>query len=940
MRPLKLTMSAFGPYSDLTVLDFSAFGDNGLYLITGDTGAGKTTIFDAITFALYGEASGDARSTSMLRSHYAKDDVDTFVELEFLFQEKKYVVRRNPDYVKTRVQKNGTVKEVKKAGDAELIYPDGTSIAHNRQVTKAVEELTGLDCRQFREIVMIAQGSFQELLTADTKTRNEIFRRLFHTAPYKTLQERLRADASSLNNAIGACRHDIAVSAASVRCDEHSSHAEELQQLQEKGESVLYGQAVSLIDAILEEDQKADAAYTEKIAGEDALMEQFSKKLGRLEQLNAVKKQMEEAQARLPQLENLRNQWTSGFRALSDSHEKDAIALLATKRNEREKSLGKYKEYTEKQEALKKDQAEAAGLDQKIRANEEQLTRRSAELETKNERVKTLDGVDVRCQEAQETLKEYQDGIARIDKAVEKVQEWKAAGTAYDAAVEQLKQDHAAYDRKTQTYHAMLNAFLAGQAGIMAENLEEGSPCPVCGSTVHPHKAERSMGTPSEDAVNDAERAMNTAGQTYKDSGSSCQAALARVDLTKKAAEEAVSEAGFELQEGDAAPLQEQRQVLSAQLQAGAQQARELAAQAEELKNFRIRIPQLHEEITLLNQKQMELTSRASALQASMESQQDALAELHRSLEFADEAEARRKLGELRNEIDARELKYETYRRNAEESEKNYAAQAARVEELQKGLDAQTQGRADQIVSALEEGRKALQECTDRSNALQKEKDAVRARISVNAPAKDSIAEHGAHLEEITKQWQMVQSLADTADAGMKGKEKITLEDYVQMAYFDRIIARANTRLRVLSEGQYTLIRSESTGLRSHEALELDVIDHYSGRRRSVRSLSGGESFEASLALALGLSDEGQSRTGGIRIDTMFIDEGFGTLDAEALNQAVTVLEKLSGSSRLVGIISHVEELSSRIHRSIVVTKNLTNEEGKNSGSTAKVVID
>lgn len=941
MRPLKLTMSAFGPYADKTMLDLSLLGDHGLYLITGDTGAGKTTIFDAISYALYGETSGRMRQPDMLRSQYAAEETETYVEMEFEFQGRTYKIRRNPEYSWSKVLKNGTRKTQKKTADAELTYPDGHTVSKGKAVTSAIEELLGIDREQFAEIAMIAQGSFQELLTADTKKRNEIFRELFHTSYYKELQEKLSQNANDLKGEIHGGRRDISSITASIQCTEDSPHKEQLDLLISRRESVQPEDAAALLKELIAEDEQLLQKKDEELQQVHDHLESIAGELRKGDEIRRIYDQLDAASASIPDLQNKRDQWKNLLDSLNQSGEKETIAGMRAVYNERRRALPKYQELTEHLAAAALAGKNSEEFLKQAETEEGKLSGLRTELEADKKKQEALDGADVKHVKAAEKVEALDRQADSLNQAIRQAEVLLKAGEDYQNAVQELQKADAAYARKTEEYHAILGAFLAGQAGILASQLAEGRPCPVCGSVSHPSPAHHSEGTPRENQVRASETSMNQANEVLKKWGSTCQACLERQEVEAEHEKEAMKNAGVKAsgQAGKQEAQQKLEKVMMLREQAVSERDA-LAEQETQLKQLRLRIPSLQNAIRTSEAAIADLRRKADVLAQKKKSEAARSEELKRELNYPSEEAAKADLARMDQEIHKREQHYEKTGFAASEAEKNLSAGLAAKKQVNRTLAATGVTDRDAFVknqAALRQDRAAME--TQRV-ALQSQRDAVNGRLSVNKPALKKLQKYASSLDEATRRWQWMNDLAMTADAGMKGREKITLEDYVQMAYFDRILYRANLRLRVLSDGQYELVRSEARGLRSHEALELDVIDHYTGRNRSVRSLSGGESFEASLALALGLSDEVQSQAGGVQIDTMFIDEGFGTLDHDSLSQAISVLERLSGENRLVGMISHVEELKDRIPKKIIVTKELEARNATQPGSRAEIVCE
>lgn len=902
MRPLKLTMSAFGPYAGQTTVDFDALGTTGLYLITGDTGAGKTTIFDAIAYALYGEASGETRESSMLRSKYAEPETPTFVELTFANGGKRYTVRRNPEYTRPKTRGAGTT--VQKA-DAELTMPDGRIVTKTREVTAAVTEVIGVDRAQFSRIAMIAQGEFRRLLLAQTDERKAIFRQIFRTGKYLALQNRLKDDAAELEKTCGELVTALRSTAETIGCDDPDAlpDAEDTDAL------------LTALDALIESDAAARAQTGAEHGQAKAQHAQALTDLGKAQAIEQARAELNAAEADLQQAQ--REQAAARSALDTAEAEQPNMAQLLQDITRLQDALGQY-------EQLDKQRAQA-------RAAREVLGEKTAALE----RART------QAQAAEQTCKDARAQLAEQPKlavaAGQTAQEQKAAEQQCKALTEldrqrgrrtelqkKLADAQAEYTRAAEAaqaaaahYSALDRAYLDAQAGILARTLTPGQPCPVCGATEHPCPAAAPEQTPDADA---RKRAKADSERAQRDSEScSAKAAALRGQLT------AVCEA---LETACAAltpPLDPKTlaETLPALQEKAAQDARScagrLAKQEERLAELQALADGLSEQEAALQQQRDAIQAGETdcAARAARCDELDAAADSRAAeLPHADSAAAKAALRQA-------QAQHETLRQALDTAQKQHAAAQAKCAQLSGKVTAlreQADAAPPADTAALQERRDTL---SARIDALQAQINALDARLQQNRAARARLDAQRQEYDAAHERWQWVHALAATANGTIPGQEKITLEAFLQAAYFDRILGRANTRLLIMSGGQYELRRCERAGdNRSQTGLELEVVDHYNGTARSVKTLSGGETFAASLSLALGLSDEVQATAGGVQLEAMFVDEGFGSLDSEALQQALTALVGVSGGCRIVGIISHVAELKERIDRQIIVTKD------------------
>lgn len=866
MRPLNLTMSAFGPYAGQTTVDFSALGTTGLYLITGDTGAGKTTIFDAITYALYGEASGESRESSMLRSKYAAAETPTFVELTFTNGGRTYTVRRNPEYTRPKTRGAGTTMQ---KADAELTMPDGRVITKARDVTAAVTDIVGVDREQFARIAMIAQGEFRKLLLAQTDERKAIFRQIFHTERYQALQNRLKEEAAALDRQCGELEAGLRQAAESIRCAEPDTLPDALDT----------DALLEALDVLLHADEAALTQAQAERADAETQREQVLSDLGKAEALEAARMKLAEAE----------RAWTE-----AQAEMKAAQAALDTAMASQPEIQSRRQDITRLEDALRRyEQLDA--LRAQAGAERKRLVQKRSDL----------DAARARTDAAAKALETAHGKLSDQPKLAVA-----AAQTEYRQAAETAQAALAHYGAQNRAY-------LDAQAGILARTLVPGQPCPVCGATEHPCPAAAPEQTPDaaalKRALSDSDRAQKAAADR------SAQAAGLRGQL------DAMREALAQSCRALTPPLDPDTlaDTLPALRAAAARDAEAIkaqhTAQQQALAALQALEAGLPAQEAALRQQQADMQDRAqeiSALAARCAELDADVLRRAQELPHADRAAAQRALDETRTQCEALQQALDTAHARSSAAQSALAGLTGKRDALR----AQLQAAPPADIAALRARRDTL---TARVEQLQKQISACDARLEQNCTARAAIDTQRQQHAAVRARWQWVHALAATANGAVPGKEKIMLETYIQTAYFDRILGRANTRLLIMSGGQYELRRSARAGdNRSQTGLELEVIDHYNGTARSVKTLSGGETFAASLSLALGLSDEVQAAAGGVQLEAMFVDEGFGSLDSEALQQALAALVGVSGGNRIVGIISHVAELKDRIDRQIIVTKD------------------
>ena len=894
MRPLKLTISAFGPYAGECALDLESLGTGGLYLITGDTGAGKTTIFDAICYALYGKASGGARDNSdLFRSKYAAPETPTFVELEFLCHGNRYTVRRNPGYL--RPAKRGSAM-VEQKPDAELHLPDGSVISKEKQVTAKITEILGVGKEHFSSIAMIAQGDFQQLLLAKTEDRVKIFRKIFDTDKYKVLQDRLGVEIRAAEQRWKELRASQEQYAAMIRTAE---------------ETAVQGLPMEEIRRILEEALTADEALLQGLAEQTGALE------ARSAELAAQTERARNQQKQRKLLNDMQESEGRGVVKLVAAEE--ALAAALTQEPKRTALTNEIAAL----EAVRPRYAELNGLrktqtaeETKLQALSRELEKTAAELSAAQKQqadaareLEEWKGVPLMLaenQRLQETLTQRQTELTALQK--QDANYHAACARTEQAQREYLTAATAAADAQ-QVHQTLYRAFLDAQAGILASALTEGVPCPVCGAVEHPAPAPLADKAPTQEMVDAAQNRADAARKKAE----AASAKAGRLEGERAQLEQSLKDAEAKLLKGQT--LADAMEGCREALAAAAAEGKTLAATEQRRKMLEAGLPGLEKQIKILTERQTADAQQSAALEATIRERKTQMEAAIAALPYPDEGMLLQEIDGRKKERTVLENALNAARENHRTVETNLTALRGRIEATQTALDAQEPIDFDAANAELTRVSADLA-------ALRQTGNGASGRISVNRQVRTGLERTAGELAALEQKLRWLEPLAKTANGALSGKERLMLETFVQTTYFDRIIACANTRLLRMTDGQYELIRhTEAADGRRLTGLELDVIDHYNGSARSVRTLSGGESFKASLSLALGLSEMIQRQSGGIRFDTMFVDEGFGSLDEESLRQAITTLTNLSGADRLVGIISHVAELKERIGKQILVTK-------------------
>lgn len=936
MRPIELKMSAFGPFAGLTTLKLDALGTDGLYLITGDTGAGKTTIFDAIIYALYGEASGNIRTTDMLRSKYANADTATFVELTFVFKDKTYIVRRNPEYL--RPSKRGEGRFTKESAKAQLTMPDKEVITGLVSVNNKIIEIIGLNKNQFSQIAMLPQGEFMRLLLADTKQRIEIFREIFDTEPYLLLQDRIKRDANELYRLVSDYKKSMAQYVADVYCDENSEYNQALINIKNDSQMSIK-EILDIIDKIIAQDKLCADEYDKAIISIDKGIDQLNSKLTIAIQTERIKDDYKSA---LTQLNNLTEEYENVYSIYKAECEKDS------ERNELSLNIEKSSEKLESYELLEKYKKDYGKKLDKINNITQDIHEDTNSL---NECIKQIDN----CKKEAEILKNTELEIEKLNSKISDIIK-KKEGVEYlkdvferkikavsqaDEAKDRYMSAFAAYEEANNRYLKMEKAFFNEQAGIMAAALEEGQPCPVCGSVTHPVPAVAGDDAPTEMQL-----------KKYKiyveDKSKECSELSSQSGLLSGQAESMNnmffgSIVNFNTQWKEELDNSRDDETIRVDIiQLLADLGKILDEAMLEKKNADENISKYNNLIKMLSDYDKKVEqfkdkinkskNELAILSTQNENMQKQISQLEKELGNKDIMQAKKLINDMKLKKVQLDKAYEAAKKQYDEYTINIKTLKNRISDLQKQISHTDKQKTPDIDIPMYE--KQLEDMKKERLKLREKKNIVDIRIANNEKVYKSIERVNEKSEKSEKHYSWLRTLSDTVNGSLSGKSRIKLETYVQMSFFDRIIMRANTRFMRLTDGQYELKRSDSKdNYKNQTGLELDIIDHYNGTIRSVKSLSGGEAFEASLSMALGMSDEIQSRSGGIQIDTMFIDEGFGSLDDESLSQAVKVLNSLSSSDRLIGIISHVSVLKDRIDKQIVVSK------GKTGGSSAVISV-
>lgn len=956
MRPIKLVMSAFGSYAGRTEIDFTG-QKNGLFLITGDTGSGKTTIFDAITYALYNQTSGGERNGTMMRSQYAKPDIETYVEFSFEYAGAVYEIRRNPDYKITKQLKNGKVREQKVPSKVELFLPDGNVFPEKKNATDAkIVEIIGLTAEQFTQIVMIAQGDFRKLLYAKSDDRKLIFSKLFHTQPFWRIQENLKRRSYEMDEQLEENERAMAQEQTRVIFPE-----EELKELP----------LAELVEIL----RRMEKEHEEKLKEKRKEIETVNRRLAQAEEVNKLFAELSRCELQKQHLEEAQETEESKKLLIARAQKAERAAVLEEKRNEKEHALEKSVATLQELDIW----IEKSGIKYREREKllkEQAKHNRTIEGETGKEIHKIEDSLlayedlNRAIQEEMAAERVYGKTRARFErklraKAIQladllkkkemRKEQLAAAGEDWDKASARAKE-------AAEYYEMVYGSFLREQAGILAQDLKAGKPCPVCGATEHPMPAQLSETAFGEADVKQAKRQREEAEQKREEAYrqfSTIKAELGAYTIRFEQEEKALLEqlGGAEKPDGQSwkellsaapgtepedAPMEEEEPeddgVTRTEVETKWRDWQEAAKETARIRRG-LAYPDGQKAREALEKLRGKLLAMHQKYEKELAVQDKLKAELDTGLGQKLQEEKKKK--QLEREVKQAEAAFEKELQRAEFSSVSEYKEARLTERERQKLERESkayeekcqenQGRMKALLKATAgkeavdttEWKTAAAEAERERRILEKEHLSLHTAYVTDAGVLAHCSDYIERRKQLEEQDWVVKSLYRTANGRLSGSAKIDFETYIQRQYFKQIIYEANKRLLTMSNHQFMLKLKEeaSAGRKSNEGLDLAVYSLVTNSERDVKTLSGGEAFLAALAMALGLSDIAMKKAGAVRLDMMFIDEGFGSLDETSRKQAIEVLGQLAGTNRLVGIISHVAELKEQIEHRLFVSR-------------------
>ena len=881
MKPLYLKMKAFGPFKDEIEIDFNEIGSNGLFLITGDTGAGKTTIFDAIAFALYNTASGSNRSIVSLKSDFADDNTDSFVEFKFSHKGKIYNIKRNPTYTKQKKNGNG-LKNV--LADAKLEYDD-IVVAGTNDVTRKIEEILGINAKQFKQIAILPQGEFLKILYSESSERTEIFRRIFDTDLYKKISDRLYNKTTDTKKEIDSLKTEFITYVDTIRWHE---------EIPNETEDYFYQNGIEeLLDKIKDDNTKTSALLNEK-------------------------------EGKLKELENSEKQLDKKIDAQKETNAIfDKYDNYVSQKENLEKKKNEIEEYKNTLEINKKIKLDAVPIEEKIKELEKEkksLEKLQKETNTKLEECKEKELKIEKALKDEEGTKRLIDSYNKENELINEVISKIAKITDINKKLltknelankkEVLKEN---FEIAAKKYLDEENKFFNEQVGIIAKTIKENKPCPVCGSIEHPNIAHVSQAVLTKEEIELLKQKKENAENEYR---------IIKDEIIKNNVliEQYLKDFGEDISIDNlnetASFYEQKRKDLLSNLKKYKDDFKEITGSSD-IDNFNVDdyFKNIHNSITEIVKEKSSLETKEKSYEEQQKEVEKQSKTLNEKMEEFFKSIGISSYNEYeRIKIDSKKEK--ELEKEVEEYKEKYSASVVRIEEIKKSMDNKTRTSTKE----LEDEKIKINIL---KSPLQRDIESLKVDVEINKNSYQKIKNMKKTILDKLEEVAIIEELSKTANGTLAGKRKISFEQYVQATYFKIIINEANKRFEKMTDGRYIMIRKENSDKISDKiGLELEIIDNYTGKKRDIKSLSGGEAFKASLSLSLGLSDVIQSYSGGVRLDTLFIDEGFGSLDNESRMQAINTLFMLSQNDKLIGIISHVSELKELIDKKIIVKKS------------------
>lgn len=904
MKPLNLTINAFGPYASKVEIPFTELGENGIYLITGDTGAGKTTIFDAISFALYGEASGEYRKDkAALRSDFADKKDKTYVILEFMCRGEIYRIKRSP-------KTNDHNSEI------ELTLPNGKTYTKDKEVNSEIEKLIGLNKKQFSQIVMIAQGEFQKLLNSKTEDRGEIFRNIFSTQNLQIFQAKLYDNFIKRKNNFEELKNSLIQYSEQILSSDNEKLSAEILNL--KNSKNIYN-TTTLLGELQNQIQKDEA--NKKLIDKEKKsikkeLEKLNQNFGNAQNIENTRNEIQNLEKEIiPKLELNYNEINNKF--IQYENKKSQNEKLAIEIAKLEKDLSKY----EKLQKLSKELDEIIENNDKNNKNIEQINNNLIQNNKTKEQLKKLlimyKTIETDLEKEQNLKQKNSEKIEKLFEIDKRNNELNLKNQKLETSKNELKTLSKDWQEKNQNFSQKYSQFIEEQAGILAKDLIEDKPCPVCGSTTHPNPAILKCETITKNHLDELQEIADSAKKDLDKKSTEIGKLQGEISTLQKTVDDNFSKL-FNQKSSETISdiinkeLENCKKIqieIENNIEKISKQINEKVQAEKSLENIEKSIFQQEADLKNLENEKNIFTKTIGEKSATIKT-------IQIELEYSDSEKAIQifKEKKARYELFEKEFKQIQYQKEATNTE--LISKNDTLKTLKKQIE-------NSPKFCIEDLKKDIQFSKEKENNLQQQADTLNTRVATNNTLQSRINSTIEKIQTTEKELQIFKQLSDTANGKLNGTIKMTFEQYIQSAYFDMIIDEANKRFLKMTNYQYRLERKEEKKGNSKVGLDLNVFDYHTGKFRSVSTLSGGESFKAALSLALGLSDVVQNYSGGIKIEAMFVDEGFGSLDEESLEQAMNTLYDLTEGNRIVGIISHVAELRNRIDKKILIKRSL-----------------
>lgn len=993
MMPISLTLSAFGPYPDTITIDFESFQEDGLFLITGPTGSGKTMIFDAMIFALYGKTSGQIRQTDSLRCDHALNEIPTFVEFSFSLHQQNYTIKRNPKYYLEG-------KKTPKQPSALLILPDGKMVEGIKEVNQKMISLLGVDDQQFKQICMIAQGEFTKLIMASSDEREKVLRELFHSETYQKLEEKLKVHLKTYQD-----KYDLLLNKRKDLMQE--LQVEDHQEYLSKQTKLIASQQKEYDDLKKNLDQKKQQLQLYRLQNQRLIQLKDLK-----QQFQDLKKQENDYQELNKTVDTLKKAQETNYLYISYIKQQKKLQTLKLNQEDFLKQLKKLeKDYQEKKvqaDSLDYKQQTKEKLQNQIQETKQlinqiyQYQNDYQNLQTLKQQYRMLDeehklflkkkekfenGLQ-RDQERIQSEQQVQSKYELIKQQYVRLNEQKVKvhqlSDYYDQILKlnenksDLQEEYTVVekqvDHEKMQYNKMEKLYFRKQAGIFALQLKEDQPCPICGSLHHPHPAQIEKEDITKEKLDQQAKKVKQQEHRLQDILQKILLSNQKKEMLVKQTKQLSSELNIQeeiskeifIKELDHLSKDEKRMkkeylelqdelkyiqklkksVALSLKDMSTYESKELK-QAQSLENIQVQIHQLsgklddslrqyeigevnkiyqqvqkeYRQLSLeietiqqdyekVKNKYLEIKTKISSLNQQIIQEQEIYDELdnkyHTALDAFINEEEFLNLKTQINQISILEKKYQDYLISL------------------KSLNEQIISLENEVKDSTYVDLSSLSETIKEVNQQLREKNDDLEKLKIDYSLKEKmikdIQKINQQLEKDEDTYQRYLDLYNLASG--KNNARVSIERYVLATYFENMLIYANVIMKQLSQGRYQLLRKDDAGKgRSQQGLELDVFDQESGNIRSIKTLSGGESFKAALSLALGLSRMVQDYAGGIELNTLFIDEGFGSLDSQSLDQAMNCLMELHHENKLIGIISHVSDLKDRIERQLVVER-------------------